>query len=286
VEISSADQISDKLYIEHVSDIVGVYINGHYLTTVAPLGTEIDTKSFNPNYRFGSVGEHLQVGTNTLAFRTEIWGHGSFMFPRGKLLGSQGQLPAIGFDSEKGLYGNAHLGNLPLANWAVRAHTGGQLQGYAAPEHPDSSWAPTTLPNSLDKGDMRWYRATFDAADLPDPEQMLAPVVLTLKGSRAKATIYVNGRLIGRWLSDANWLSRGSWARATRDMWMNTSADDFPVNIGLLNPPGQPNTLASLFEDASGDRDQAGRIDELRFNYAKENAGESAFKGKAVLELN
>eukprot|EP00466_Bigelowiella_natans_P014608 jgi/Bigna1/126961/aug1.3_g1669 len=37
-------KIAPFLYIEHADDIIGVYVNGRYLTTVAPLGNRIDTR--------------------------------------------------------------------------------------------------------------------------------------------------------------------------------------------------------------------------------------------------
>jgi len=274
------------LFVEHASDIVGIYVNGHYITTVSPMGTEIDSDSKNVNYRFPKLRRYLKRGKNVIAFRTEIWGHGSFMFPRGKLLGSKAQIPAVGFDSVKGLYGSASVGWRKLENWSVRADLNGELTALSAPTTDDSSWEMEKIPSELEKGDVRWYRTTFDVASLPDQETLHAPVVLTLKGKNTKATIFLNGRLIGRWISNDEWLERGFWGRAQRDMWMNTDPDDFPVNIGMLNPPGQSNTLAIVFEDTSGHNEEAGTIDLLQFNYARENEGASAFKGRTLISLD
>lgn len=274
------------LYVEHASDIVGIYVNGHYLTTVAPMGTEIDSDSKNPDYKFPNLRPYLKRGKNVIAFRTEIWGHGSFMFPRGKLLFTQAQVPAVGFDSIKGLFGKAKLGWRNLSNWSVKKDLSGEVLGYQTPDFDDSSWDTISLPGQLEKGDVLWYRTRFDRSDLPDPDTLLAPVVLTLEGKSAKATIFVNGRLIGRWISDTGWLERGFWGRAQRDMWMNTSPDDFPVNVDMLNPAGTPNTLAIVFEDTSGAKDNTGgRIDTIQLNYARENQGESRFVGKSTISI-
>ena len=286
VELSESDLATAELYIEHASDLVGIYVNGQYVTTVAPVGTEIDSASKNKNYRFNGFQQHLKAGINVIAFRTEIWGHGSFMFPRGKILGSKGQLPAVGFDSIKGLFGKATLAKMPLAQWSVKAELNGETKGYAATTYNDSGWESATLPMTLNKGDVRWYRTTFDAADLPDINSIHAPVVLSLKGKNTKATIFVNGRLIGRWLSDTEWLSRGAWSRAQRDMWMNSSPDDFPMNRGILNPPGTENVVSIVYEDTSGHNEAAGNISNLSISYAKENQGETAFRGRAKLTLN
>jgi hypothetical protein len=65
------------LYIPSASNFVAIYINGHYITTLNPIGTEIDSKSSHPNYGFQIPNEVLKIGVNHLAFHIEIWGHGN-----------------------------------------------------------------------------------------------------------------------------------------------------------------------------------------------------------------
>ena len=159
--------------------------------------------------------------------------------------------------------------------------------GYQDQDFDDSNWQNISFPGELSRGDVAWYRTQFDRSDLPSQEKLHAPVVLTLEGINAKATIFLNGRLIGRWLSDSDWLQRGFWGRAQRDMWMNTNPDDFPINMDMLNPAGTPNTLAIVFEDTSGAKDErGGSIDTIQINYARENQGESRFVGKTSFSLN
>lgn len=262
-----------KLWVDHASDIVGIYVNGHYLTTVAPLGTEIDNRSWNPDYSFPDPTPYLVEGRNVIAFRTEVWGHGSFMWPRGWLIGSKASLPSLGFDSVKGLWGEAWLGGTRLTSWSARAELGGERAAWAAPEHDDSAWPTAGVPLQLERGDVLWYRATFRRDELPDPARFHAPAVLALRGERVKATIYLNGRLIGRWISDDDWLRSGSWARGIRTMWMNTAADHFPIPIETVAPGD--NVLAIAFEDASGDDQPAGRVTELALRYNEETRGTS-----------
>ena len=207
------------------------------------------------------------------------------MFPRGKILGTKAQIPAVGFDSVKGLFGTAKVGKHLLKKWSVKASLQGEIDGYDTAHFDDSHWDQQTIPLNLEKGDVTWYRTSFDTSALPNQSDFHAPVVLTLKGANTKATIFLNGRLIGRWVSDNNWLSRGFWGRAQRDMWMNTDPDDFPINHGLLKPPGEENTLAVVFEDTSGHADNAGVVDVLEINYAREKSLESAIKGKRELFL-
>lgn len=274
------------LWIEHASDIVGVYVNGTYLTTLAPLGTELDGNHWNSKYQFPDLRPYLKKGKNIIAFRVETWGHGSFMFPRGKLTATYAQMPAVGFDSEKGLFGQAQVGWRKLENWSMRADLGGEMAGYAQTNYNDSNWSNTSFPRSLNKGDIQWYRTSFDAADLPDADNFHAPVVIALQGKNAKASIYVNGRKIGRWISDTNWLSRGFWGRAIRNMWMNTNPDHFPLDRSLLKPAGQQNTIAIVFEDTSSDKEAAGNISKLAIEYSQENNGNSSIKSVTPLSFN
>ncbi len=259
------------LWVEHASDIVGIYVNGTYLTTLAPMGTEIDGNLANATYQFPDLRPYLKKGKNVIAFRTEIWGHGSFMFPRGTLMGTQARMPAVGFDSEKGLFGQAKVGWRELKNWSVVPGLTGERFDYATTENL-TEWQSAQAPSQLGKGDVLWYRTNFDAADLPNPADVLAPIALELTGKNAKATIYLNGRLIGRWLSDDTWLSRGFWGRAKRDMWMNTNPDHFPIAREMLRPTGQANQLAIVFEDTSGHKDaRGGEIHSLKLVPAQEN---------------
>ncbi|MBF0240307.1 MAG: alpha-glucosidase [SAR324 cluster bacterium] len=265
------------LFIRHASDIVGIYVNGHYVSTMVPLGTELHSTSANGSYKFPEIAPWLKIGNNVLAFRTEIWGHGSFMWPRGTLSATQLRMPALGFDSMKGLSGTAEIGRVGdmipgiyLRNWSVRGDLGGEQKGFNQPGLDDSRWAGTSIPLKLNKGDVRWYRTRFDNAGFPDPSRIHVPVALELKGHNAKATIFLNGLLIGRWLSDDQWLSRGFYGKGIRDMWMNTEPDHFPVPIESIKPEG--NVLSVVFEDTSHSSDaEGGKIDSIKWVYAREN---------------
>ncbi|HSW60344.1 MAG TPA: hypothetical protein VLJ60_06060, partial [bacterium] len=110
----------------------------------------------------------------------------------------------------------------------------------------------------------------------------LAPVSLKLIGKNAKATLFLNGRLIGRWISDSSWLERGTWTRSVRNMWSEADPDIFPLPAGIINE-GR-NSLALLFEDASGgnsgeeDDFKAGSIDELSIILNQEEKNGTGFK--------
>jgi hypothetical protein len=259
-----------SLYIEHASDIVGIYVNGTYLSTQLPLGTELDSDSWNAKYKFPSLRPYLKQGKNVIAFRTEVWGHGSFMFPRGTLAATNMKLPSLGFDSLKGLWGTARLGGTNLTNWSLRGELNGERTGLASNAYSDSAWQSTALPMSLAKGEVRWYRAKFDAAQLPNSNSLSAPLSVRLGGARVKATVFLNGQLVGRWLSGDGWLDHGFWGRAIRDMWMNTNPDYFPISTTGLNPAGTANVLAVAFEDVSSGDESAATISDVSLAYSPE----------------
>jgi len=283
-----------SLYIEHASDIVGIYVNGTYLSTKLPLGTELDSDSWNGKYKFPSLRPYLKKGKNVIAFRTEVWGHGSFMFPRGTLAATNMKMPSLGFDSLKGLWGTARLGGTNLTNWSLRADLNGERIGLMNNSYSDSAWQSTTLPMSLAKGEVRWYRAKFDAAQLPNSNALSAPLSLRFDGQRVKATIWLNGQLIGRWLSGDGWLDNGFWGRALRDMWMNTNPDYFPISTTGLNAAGTPNVLAVAFEDVSSDDQSAAQVNSVSLAYSPEIRadinGQSMLvnqpRGKTVLNVD
>ena len=147
---------------------------------------------------------------------------------------------------------------------------------------------------NLAKGEVRWYRAKFDAAQLPNGNTLSAPLSLRFDGQRVKATIWLNGQLIGRWLSGDGWLDNGFWGRALRDMWMNTNPDYLPISTTGLNPTGTQNVLAVAFEDVSSDDQSAAQVNSVSLAYSPEIRadinGQSMLvnqpRGKTVLNMD
>jgi hypothetical protein len=291
VDLTAAQaQKPGALWIDSVSDFAAIYVNGQYLLTVAPLGTEVNSQSGDADYHFDLPPNLVHAGRNDVAIRVEIWGHGSFMWPRGavhsvpirglgpvRIPGLALRIPALGFDGVKGVIGHASLGGVPIRGWSVRAGLGGDLGGWAgAFAGAARGFAPRSLPLELERGGVTWFRTRFRDDALPDPRLVFAPAVLRLRGTRARAAIYLNGRLIGRWLSDDAWLRRGAWVRPTRSAWMNTPADDFPVARELV-VDGE-NELVLVVEDTSdATRGEApGRIDSVELVPASENLARAA----------
>ena len=231
------------------------------------MGTEIHNDSWVADYVFEDVAPYLNEGWNQIAFKVEVWGHGSFMWAKGNLTNTNLAAPALGYDGFKGLYGEATLAGAPLENWRVTPLwnddyiLGAELNEEAV-----------QLPYAFAPGETIRYRAQFKTEDLPSTEQFNAPMVLQITGRSSKGTIFVNGRLIGRWLSDNDWLSQGSWSRGIRDMWMTINPDNFPVAPGILHQDGQDNEVVILFEDVSeADSGQFGYVDSIRLTYSEED---------------
>lgn len=272
------------LYIESASDFVSIYVNGSYLTSLAPLGTEISSNHHSPDYSFPGLSKLLKPGKNIISFKVEIWGHGSFAFPRGKIFYNFARLPSIGTDSIKGLYGQATIdvwgkgGTKPavyvLNKWWVRKSLTGMNSGFQNESFRDASWEAASLPLSLPAGEVLWYRTTFRKDELPDVKLFNSPMVLSLKGRSSKATIYLNGRLVGRWLSDNTWIRRGTWVKSQRDLMARNNPDHFPIPVESLN--SGENTLSVAFEDMSAPYlEKPGEITELKIKFNQERLGDS-----------
>eukprot|EP00468_Gymnochlora_sp_CCMP2014_P006422 CAMPEP_0167751810 /NCGR_PEP_ID=MMETSP0110_2-20121227/6786_1 /TAXON_ID=629695 /ORGANISM="Gymnochlora sp., Strain CCMP2014" /LENGTH=1268 /DNA_ID=CAMNT_0007637349 /DNA_START=107 /DNA_END=3914 /DNA_ORIENTATION=- len=288
---------SQFLYIKHANDIVGIYVNGTYITTLAPLGNSIDSS----NKKCGGgkdmeerIRNSLSAGINVVAFIVEIWGHGAFEMPTGGLFATSLSLPAVSPRGKKGLFGKATVCGVPLSTWRVRA----KLSGEAKIESRDrlarsltSSSAESSLCFGLSKekmedlppedenedlddkaplkinlkrGNVIWVQTVFHSSDLPDPAEYNAPIMLRLKGKNCSATVFLNGNPtpIGRWLSDDEWLKRGTWANSTREMWSYTNPDHIPVPTRALRRTksksyGDQNVLHIVLKDTSGSEENA-----------------------------
>ncbi|KAJ3109458.1 hypothetical protein HDU96_007222 [Phlyctochytrium bullatum] len=247
------------LYVPFAADVVGVYLNGRHVTTLNPIGTEIDNDSSDPLYRFTLPREFFHTDPTrpqVLTFRVEVWGHGSFMWFRGRLQriavpGTnlsiplpffRGGLPSLGFDAVKGITGtDADLCGRPLRAWALRKGSQGEALGLPAARDPASvpslgnrGWEATSVPFTLKPGEIRWVRWDLDPAALPDPDAWTAALNLRLEGCNTMATVWINGRLVGRWISDEGWLNRGNWAKTIRGPWSVGDEDEIPVQVATL----------------------------------------------------
>jgi hypothetical protein len=279
-----------SLWIDQAGDFEGIYINGKYVSTVIPIGSEINNKSKDSGYKFEIPKEILKEGKNIITFKNEIWGHGGILLPQGTLnrVNAFGysfplpfvrlKIPYISYDSKKGLSGEAKFNEKPITNWTLRPDLGGKINEYHKPGFDDSRWLNSKVPISLEKGDVLWYRTKFNYNDLPKEDKWKLPMVLNLKGKDAKATIYLNGKLIGRWISDNELLKRGNWFVPVKDIWSSSSTDEFPIPREALKKG--TNVFSIAFEDASdgGVNAPSGRIDDVSLKIARE--GKALVNGK------
>ncbi|KAJ3107846.1 hypothetical protein HDU97_003194 [Phlyctochytrium planicorne] len=315
-----------SISIESASDVVGIYLNGHFVATLNPIGTEVNSLSNDPFYHFDIPSEFLQPDVTKpqiLTFRVEVWGHGSFMWFRGALARvpnplpfgprfipipfARGALPSLGYDTLKGLRGNATFFEKPLTNWYLKKGTtleslasptpsqGGSLlsnptNAIAAvkgsfditpflPSTTNSStkqfpaditnWRNTSLPLSLQPGEIIWLTMEIDPSSLPDPSTWTTSLQLRLHGQNAMATIYWNGRLIGRWLSDEKWIAKGNWAKPLRGPW--SVGDEDEIELGIATAAvrdGGKGRITIRLVDCGGVKER-GVLESLQFVFSK-----------------
>ncbi|GAB5364877.1 hypothetical protein AAMO2058_001007800 [Amorphochlora amoebiformis] len=251
------ETLTPRLRIDHADDFVGIYVNGSYITTLAPLGNGIDTNEEDCKGSSERILRSLRAGRNVLTFLIEIWGHGAFETPTGGLLNSRISLPALSPRGLKGLHGKVILGdNLRLSKWKVRARLSGEISTLNNDsrrlEPRSESGTKKATKVHLSRGEVIWCTATFSNTDLPGRKEYHAPFVLRIKGKNARGTVFLNNhpQPIGRWISDDAWLHRGTWANPTREMWSYANPDDVPIPIRSLDE--KINTLRIALIDCSG----------------------------------
>ena len=170
------------------------------------------------------------------------------MWPRGTLSGTAARIPSLGFDSVKGLWGEARLGWITLDNW--------RFVPDSAPQTPEALRNPGT---AFVPGEVRTL--SWNLPPVRNTDRRYAPMALRLKGRNLMGEIWLDGTLIGRWLSDEGWLKRGFWGRGQRDMWMNTPPDDFPLTVEAL-ADGRGHRLQVILRDVSAPG-EAARLDSV-----------------------
>jgi hypothetical protein len=142
------------------------------------------------------------------------------------------------------------VGSQTVGNWSIKAELNGEKNGWHQIGH-DQSWNKSTqFPIDLKPGSTLWFSTTFDYSSLPVHPDFQASLSLRILGKNARATIYLNGYLIGRWISDDRFLQRGNWISVIRNLWTHyTPIDDFPLSDSRLVKG--TNKLVITFEDVS-----------------------------------
>ena len=221
--------------------IISGWLNGKYFGTAFPKGTGLE---------MSIPRKHFKLGKNVLAFRVQIWGHSSFEIPTvpGVL-----DFPALQVAFPRGLWDGASLASMfdmwkvsLSLPWRYRAGLHGERHHWAGAVDPAGA-VEAKLPLSLSSGATVWYRTTLAGPTLP-PKTLRAPLVLALEGEGLIATVFVNGVLIGRWISDNETLASDSYGNGRRDQWVpeEISYDEIYVPRSLLH--GGTNVVALALE--------------------------------------
>ncbi|MEN3308257.1 MAG: hypothetical protein V7603_4459 [Micromonosporaceae bacterium] len=111
----------------------------------------------------------------------------------------------------------------------------GQRAGWSLPGYPDRSWSTVSLPATLPRPGVGWYRSTVDL-HLPRGQDTSLGIRIDDDPARHyRAQIYLNGWLVGRYINDVG------------------PQHSFPVPNGILRTDGR-NTIAIAVwgTDASG----------------------------------
>ncbi|KAJ3209632.1 Beta-galactosidase-1-like protein 2 [Dinochytrium kinnereticum] len=268
------------LFVPFACDIVGIYVNGKYVTTLNPLGTEIDNVSSDESYKFTIPRDFIHSDTSKpqiITLRAEVWGHGSFLWFRGKLGRipvplvkntfipipfARGSLPTLGFDSLKGIQGAATFCGKPLKGWYLKhAETDNQkvLEGGVS-----DGWNKTTVPLTMAKGEVKWVRMELDPEMFPDPDIWTTALNLRLKGKNVMGT-------------DAGSLTNHGWlvepgqnlyaARGASDpSFITKFKDEIPIHTTTLLQY-QKNQLMMRFIDC-GTFEKAGEVESIEFIFS------------------
>jgi len=154
--------LRDKIYL---------YINGNFI------GLRENTYLGTP-FSF-DITDAIEVGKNTIAIGIKVdrWVN---------YFGLQGIVNITTHDS------------LIDRNWKIKEGLSGESLDYFEPVFDDSNWEEGKIPEnkSNSPGSLIWFRKRIDIEIPPD---YVAPLRLTLKDTNAKALIYFNNVLIGRY---------------------------------------------------------------------------------------
>ena len=217
--------------VDYAADFATIFVNGHFITALCPLGTKIESNSWNHQYRFKIPKSVLKIGLNKLHIKVDIWGRGNFMFPRGSLgriplfghlvpTGIHVRDPVVGFDSVKGLIGNAFINKQKITTFEV---AGGNL--YTAQTLPIASNVQK-LPIRVEPGQIKWISYTVPKMEYSEHKM---PMSLKLVGSMVKVNIFINDVLIGRWISDDDVINKGNYFNVDKKAWSLINVDHFPI---------------------------------------------------------
>eukprot|EP00834_Sanchytrium_tribonematis_P001140 NODE_25_length_41203_cov_0.917113.p5 type:complete len:994 gc:universal NODE_25_length_41203_cov_0.917113:34188-37169(+) len=250
---------NNKLYIEHASDFISIFVNSNFVIALVPIGSRIKSDDGSFRYKFKIPSKLLKIGKNSITIRADIWGRGSFLFPRGKVgylpvfntqipLGFKVQMGMLGFDGIKGIYGETKFNDDEIV-WKYKIGLIGEDNRYF--DNFNNS-TKVKYPLYIPSGEVQFINYIVEI-----PSKI--PLTLKLLGSNLKADIYMNGKIQGRWISDDEWLKKGSSFQIDRSALSLMNMDHFPI-------PKCDNLKLSLIVDSKN----GGKLDRVEIGLPEE----------------
>lgn len=117
----------------------------------------------------------------------------------------------------------------------------GERSGWSLPDHPDTSWAPVTLPASKARAGVTWYRTTTALALPKGQDTSIALNIADDPARHYRAEIYVNGWQLGNYVNDVG------------------PQHTFPIPNGILKTAGT-NTVAIAVWDTDATTGGLGKV--------------------------
>ncbi|WP_274365406.1 beta-galactosidase [Paenibacillus thermotolerans] len=177
--VNSDDRTAGRkgILVQKGSDIISLYLEKEYVTTVVPGGTG----------RYIAIGEERNGGSGRIAARVEIWGHTNFHDIR---------LPGLHLNAMKGLKGLVSVTDvIDLSrNWKVKSADDRDVRDdLTSPAADDRMWPIVGFGGwlSSDRPALEYYRNSFDASSAADSW------TIHFEGTQALAHVFVNGQAAG-----------------------------------------------------------------------------------------
>lgn len=100
------------------------------------------------------------------------------------------------------ILGNGEYNTDPVRGPLNSGGLAGEIAGWQNPQFSDASWTPATLPAAPTRAWVTWYRAHVALHVFVPPDTFAALRVDDARRSEYRAFIYVNGWLVGQYVSD------------------------------------------------------------------------------------
>ena len=217
----------DRLQINSISDFVTLYLDSKCILSLCPLGTKLDNRDINHNYQFNFPKSH----TTELLIKVDIWGRGHIIFPKGHIgyipspfglipSGIHLRIPAAAMDTRKGIIGKVKVNGKEIKQWEI-------FHALPLTSIELDNAKDRKLPFPIKNGQVVWISFTVD------PISHATPLSLKLHGIGLKGVLYINDKVIGKWISGDSILKKGNFYTATRETFSLLDKDHYPIPKAL-----------------------------------------------------